>query len=259
MNTWLTVDTDDLRHLPRHQGHPTRSNEPFEGDMSRMSPRFQTGWAGFHRWMATHDHAVTVFVITDLFDDPDFEHLLKASLEAYGQRLTVGCHGHTHRSWSAWGEAQEGFRDMLERSTGLLHQHAEKHVRPWFRAPAGYVASWMASALVDHGFSVDSSVNPSWLVRRKTNGEGWGPVKTAMTSAGLVERSWNTSFTLPVNGPALFRFPLSIIARRAWRRLPPPLNSDGVVNVANGSVPLVTAYVHVLDFARDDGEWTPPL
>ena len=224
-----------------------------------MSDQFQLGWAGFHRWMGTHDYAVTLFVITDHFEDPAFQPLLSASLETYEGRLTVGCHGHSHRSWSAWGEDQQGFNAMLDRSTRLLHQYAEKAARPWFRAPAGYIAGWMAKVLVDHGYTVDSSVNPSWVVQKKTNGEPWNNVTEAMASAGIVERPWNTSLTLPVNGPALFRFPLSFIARRAWRRLPPPLKTNDIDWIADGNHEVVTAYVHVLDFARNDGSWTPPL
>ena len=53
MPTWMTVDTDDLRHLPKHQGHPTRSIDPFKGPSDRLSPEFQEGWAGFMRWMAS--------------------------------------------------------------------------------------------------------------------------------------------------------------------------------------------------------------
>ena len=30
MATWLTVDTDDVRHLPKHQGHPTRALYPLK-------------------------------------------------------------------------------------------------------------------------------------------------------------------------------------------------------------------------------------
>ena len=53
MPTWMTVDTDDLRHLPKHQGHPTRSTDPFNGPSDRLSPEFKEGWAGFVDWMAS--------------------------------------------------------------------------------------------------------------------------------------------------------------------------------------------------------------
>ena len=72
MATWFTVDTDDFRHLPKHQGHPTRSVKRFEDDPRRLSSAFQTGWIQFLNWMETHDGAVTVFVITDLLNDGMF-------------------------------------------------------------------------------------------------------------------------------------------------------------------------------------------
>jgi len=259
VKTWFTVDTDDLRHLPVHQGHPTRSKKPFTGSPDRMSERFQQGWTGFHRWMATHDHAVTVFLITDLLEDPAFVRMFKETLRTYGNRITVGCHGHTHRSWSAWGEDRTGFEAMLARSQAHLASCAEGHVQPWFRAPAGYVAGWMADGLAKHAFTVDSSVNPSLLVRSKTNGEGWASVTAAMERAGVMERPWFTSWGMPANGPALFRFPLSVVARRAWRRLPPPLKVEEMDLVAQPDANVITAYVHVLDFARNNGTWTPPL
>ena len=133
MPTWMTVDTDDLRHLPKHQGHPTRSTHPFTAPRDELSPDFQQGWTGFVDWMASHQGAVTLFVITDLLENPDFAGALQHALEAFPGRLTVGCHGHTHRSWSAWGEDVEGFRTMLQTSTALLKTHAGPGFRPYFR------------------------------------------------------------------------------------------------------------------------------
>ena len=70
--------------------------------------------------MASHQGAVTLFVITDLLENSDFASTLQHALEAFSDRLTVGCLGHTHRSWSAWGEDVEGFRTMLQTSTTSL-------------------------------------------------------------------------------------------------------------------------------------------
>ena len=148
---------------------------------------------------------------------------------------------------------------MLVRSRAHLALCADHHVRPWFRAPAGYVAGWMAEGLAKHAFTVDSSVNPSWVVRSKTNGEGWDSVTAAVEREGMVERPWFTSWGMPANGPALFRFPLSVVARRAWRRLPPPLKVEEMELVNQPDADVVTAYVHVLDFARNNGAWAPPL
>ena len=135
MPTWFTVDTDDFRHLPQHQGHPTRSKEAYDGPSDRLSEAFLTGWERMLDWMEGHDGALTLFVISDLLETESFPEMLKRALHRFPERLTVGCHGHTHRSWSAWGENTEGFEAMLERSTTLLKQHAGGAFRPYFRAP----------------------------------------------------------------------------------------------------------------------------
>lgn len=259
MATWMTVDADDLRHLPKHQGHPTRSTVPFTGTPDQPSASFQSGWNGFLRWMGTHDGAVTLFVITDALKEAAFCDMLGEAINAFPERLTVGCHGHTHRSWSAWDEDVAGFRAMLETSTRLLRRHAGSAFRPYFRAPNGYIAPWMAGVLFEQGYRVDSSVNPSWLVKSKAGRATWSEVRGAMADAGLVERTWLTSLTLPVNGPALSRFPLSLIARRAWKKTPPLLQATHLNAVEDRRVPITTVYCHVLDFARNNGTWTPPL
>ena len=255
----MTLDTDDLRHLPIHQGHPTRSKAPFEGPKEHLSKPFTVGWNRFLDWMEDFDGAVTLFVISDLLEEKEFPRLLGEALERFPQQLTVGCHGHTHRSWSAWEEDIDGFQAMLQRSTEVLENHAGDAFRPYFRAPNGYIAPWMASVLAEEGYLVDSSVNPSWLVKSKSGGKGWRAVEKAMADVGVVERSWLTRFTLPVNGPALFRFPLSINARRAWKRVPPLLRPNQLSLVENSDEAIITVYCHVLDFARDKGSWTPPL
>ncbi len=259
MPTWFTVDTDDFRHLPVHQGHPTRSRERYTGPTDELSERFQSGWSNMLSWMAGHDAAVTLFVITDLLEIKTFATMLKSALERFPQRLTVGCHGHTHRSWSAWGEDNDGFETMLDTSTALLNAHAGAAFRPYFRAPSGYIAPWMAASLAKKGYTVDSSVNPSWLVKAKAGGATWGAVNSAMAQAGLVERPWLTRWGLPVNGPALFRFPLSVLAKGAWTKLPRLMKAADLPMVERAEEDVTTVYCHVLDFARKNGGWTPPL
>ncbi len=258
MRTWYTVDSDDFRHLPQYQGHPTRSKKQLLNSNSELSPEFLLGVEGFRNWMASHDYAVTLFLISDLLENDTFCSLFDGLLVTFGERLTVGCHGHSHRSWSAWGEDIDGFGAMLTTSTALIQQAAGPSFRPFFRAPNGYVAPWMAQVLADHGYTVDSSVNPSWLVRHKTGGNSWKSVTSAMFLAGVLERPWSTRLGLPVTGPALFRFPLSLIAKKAWKNAPRPLREDEVFEVSNRRVNLVTLYCHLLDFAKEAGTWRPP-
>ena len=148
---------------------------------------------------------------------------------------------------------------MLQTSTALLRTHAGPAFRPYFRAPNGYIAPWMAPVLAEAGYVVDTSVNPSWLVKSKAGGSTWKSVAEAMEEAGVTERPWLTHRTLPVNGPALFKFPLSLNAKPAWKRAPPLLTNDQLAQVEDPKQTITTLYCHVLDFARNDGTWQPPL
>ena len=97
-----------------------------------------------------------------------------------------------------------------------LHDFAKDAWRPWFRAPAGYIAPWMAPVIAKAGFELDSSVNPSWLVRKKAGPwKDWNAVEKA-------ERLWSCqqavalSNSLPTCGPALSIPFLAWNARKAW-------------------------------------------
>lgn len=258
MNTWLTIDTDDLRHLPIYQGHPTRSKKTYSNESDNLSESFRTGWRGFLKWMESHDYGVTLFVITDLFDNKEFCDLFEEFMTSFPGRATIGCHGHTHRSWSAWPKDEVGFSRMLETSIRILCEKAGTHYRPYFRAPNGYIAPWMAQVLSEHKIQLDSSINPSWLTKRKSSCS-WPQVQHAMNEHGILERAWLTSFGLPCNGPALFRFPLSFNSKRAWKKIPRPLLPEDLDVVLEKNAQIVTMYWHILDFSREKGAWTPPL
>ena len=81
--------------------------------------------------------------------------------------------------------------------------------RPRFRAPAGYIAKWMAAPLAAAGFNLDSSINPSRWVNRKMEGD-WMSVKQAIEGIGIIEVPWLTSVIGPACGPALSLFPFAI-------------------------------------------------
>ena len=215
---------------------------------------------GFARWhlIQPRQRAATIFVIADQLDDDSFREWL-AELLLASPHITVACHGLNHRSWSAWGEDEKGFTTALRIAKQKIKQFAGAAWRPWFRAPAGYIAPWMSRVLASEGFTVDSSVNPSFLVERKAGkGNSWHQGKAAMESAGVVERPWLTSSIGPACGPAL---PLPILrgfAKRAWRRISSlPLASDA--NISDLSREVVTVYWHLDDHARSGGTWSPPL
>lgn len=273
---WLTVDSDDIRHLPIHQGHPRRSRRPVpEGcEGPDPSPELATGMAGFARWMdgLPARTLVTLFVIGDQLESPIFRGWLRG-LAARHQggdlpRLTIGVHGQSHRSWSAWPADAASFGEALAEAGRRIEREVRAASRRWFRAPAGYVAPWMAPVLKDHGVVLDSSVNPTPLLRRKTGRReagygvhGWRAVSRAMEMAGVVERPWMTAGPaglLPACGPALHHGLLRPVAARRWQRLAPrPVTEDE--RVLDGRQPLTTVYWHLLDHARDDGTWTPPM
>jgi len=208
--------------------------------------------------MDSHDYGVTLFVITDLFDSKEFCELFEDFLTSFPGRATFGCHGHSHRSWSAWPKDNAGFSRMLETSIGILHEKAGTYYRPFFRAPSGYIAPWMAQVLSKHKIELDSSINPSWLTKRKSS-SSWLQVQQAMDEQGILERAWLTSFGLPCNGPALFRFPLSFNSKRAWKKTPRPLLPHELDVVSQKKASIVTLYWHILDFSREKGKWNPPL
>ena len=240
---WLTVDSDDFRHLPIEQGHPTRS----KGVKSpQLSEELRKGMIGFENWLNKTGYPVTIFVIADQLHGEFLEWLQRITIE---HDVLIGCHGLTHRSWSAWGKDKQGFSESLSQAISRIKEAVGDSYRPWFRAPAGYIAPWMAEVLSENGIELDSSVNPSWLVRRKSAG-GWNNVIESMNSVGVIEKPWLTKWSLPICGPALFRFPLSIIAKRTWKRI------DGKVG---GPEMEQTVYWHLLDHARQNGKWFPPL
>ena len=68
--TWLTVDCDDIRHIPKHHGHPTRTKSPIQSNS--FISRFHTGMEGFETWLSSHDKPVTLFVIADSLESQEF-------------------------------------------------------------------------------------------------------------------------------------------------------------------------------------------
>ncbi|MDC0056449.1 polysaccharide deacetylase family protein [Deltaproteobacteria bacterium] len=259
---WLTVDSDDIRHIPRHQGHPKRSKkklaEPYQ--VSEPSPDLLLGMKGFSKWIDDGGSA-TLFVIAEQLESLEFSKWLEELLST--GRILIACHGLSHRSWSAWGEDIEGFSQALADATLRLKEFGGKYWRPWFRAPAGYIAPWMAEVLAAHEYLVDSSVNESWLTKRKTGPRNsWAAVKTAVKEAGIVEREWliNRSFwvKIPVCGPALHIPFLKTISKRSWRFVS-SLEKANPIEVENADCDVVTVYWHILDHARKKGDWRPPF
>lgn len=257
--TWLTIDCDDIRHIPKHHGHPTRTKSPIAS--KELSDEFKLGMQGFAAWLASHNKPVTLFVIADSLADDEFRSWLADLISVYNDRLTIGCHGLDHKSWSAWPENPTLFKQSMLEAIEIISQFAKANFCPWFRAPAGYMAPWMVAQLRECGITVDSSINDSILTKGKSGrGNTWQQVRTACKEAGLIEREWLTKWKLPVNGPALSKFPLSIIAKNAWKNLPPLISSEHLIQtVEDENQVITTVYWHILDHSRNQGKWQPPI
>ena len=109
--TWLTVDCDDFRHIPKHQGHPTRSKKQIASNQE--SEQFAAGIVGFEKRFDTHNSPITLFVIADSLQNEEFRNWLVKLISSYPKRITIGCHGLTHRSWSAWPKDVDGFKTAI--------------------------------------------------------------------------------------------------------------------------------------------------
>ena len=269
--SWLTVDTDDERHHPSLQGHPWRSKGG--NPATSASESMLASLSRFGDWLIGGPRRpVTMFLIADQLEDDGMRaalSLLFDRSEAAGIDLTVACHGQSHRCWSAWDPDPEGFRDSLAEAKVAISDFAGHRSRPWFRAPAGYVAPWMAAELAAEGFILDSSVNPTPFLRVKTGriqggilprANGWRAVRAAMEDAGIVERCWTTVGwpPLPACGPALHLPLLGPAARAACRRrATAPFASE--VELLDRAKQVHTLYWHVLDHSRKSGRWTPPV
>jgi RimJ/RimL family protein N-acetyltransferase len=258
---WLSLDTDDVCHLPKNSGHPTRSRRPEHDDDYRMSDQLEVAWKAFLRWRhgAGKGIPVTLFVIAEQLDDTRFADHLR-SLLVSDSLVTVASHGNRHRCWSAWPPDPFGLQTELSHSMRRLADFAGDSFRPWFRAPGGYAAPWMAAPMAAAGVTLDSSVNPSWLTRRKAGPErDWPLVHQAIRSEGLVERQWLTAHSLPVTGPAL-RIPLlASLARHSWKRATKGKSCASEKTLLSPEERVDSLYWHLLDHARGGSSWAPPL
>ena len=257
-STWISIDFDDHRHLPKYSGHPTRSKKTHRTSNSKeLSEDFLKGMKGLEKWLNSNEYPVTFFIIADLFENTTFVKWLQQILTRFSQRITIGNHGFSHRSWSAWPQDIEGFDNALAESNKILQQYCGDNFRPWFRAPAGYIAPWMAPVLAKNGFKIDSSVNPSWLVKRKAGKtKSWTQVLQSMNDNNIIEIDWKTKWTLPINGPALHLPMLKIIVNSSWKSSP---EIDSLDNCLKHNRQVTALYWHLLDHARKDTTWNPPL
>ena len=252
MTAWLSVDSDDIIHLPKNRGHPSRSSQQMREWKTQgyhASNRLLHAMDSFIEW-SENGPEVTIFLIAEQLDCPEFRKRMDTLLAM--PNTLIACHGWGHRCWSAWPEDTINFSEMLVASRNRISKYAGESWRPWFRAPGGYVAQWMAAPLAAAGFRLDSSINPSRWVNRKMSGD-WSKVQKSMEDCGIIERPWLTTVIGPACGPALSLFPFSIFAKGAWKKNSNSITNDPVNEDA------ITLYWHLLDHGRKSGRWKPPL
>ena len=265
---WFSVDSDDLHHHPSISGHPTRSlTSPWclESDSRPMSNSLGKSFENLEKWWINRpeEEMLTIFVIGEQLEDPNFVNAL-SSINKSRSGLTIGVHGLKHICWSAWGERQEEFRKALSKSIRIVSSIAGESFRPWFRAPGGYIAPWMIPILKDQGITLDSSINPVWLLRKKSgrdkngNVNGWEKVRNELIRNQIIEREWLTTRGMPTNGPALHIPFLSLHSKWVWKRVLLDSHCTNEEELLNPSIPITSIYWHVLDHGRKGG-WSPPI
>jgi len=274
---WLTIDTDDIDHHPTKFGHPNRTKNHIQ--ISRKwepSTKLLISMNKFRDWyfQDPNGRSMTLFVIAEQLDSKVFRdwlrELLADSRQGNGQ-LLVGCHGLNHKCWSAWGEDEHNFKEDLLVACSKISSVVGAHWRPWFRAPGGYIAPWMAKILKECNIEVDTSINNSSLLIRKsgrsTNGtrkkwNGWETVSNAMSREGITEREWLTSkiigIDLPACGPALHIPLLKYFSKKSWNKTIKFHKIASENEITDPEKKVFTLYWHLLDYSRKNGKWKPP-
>lgn len=266
---WLTIDTDDFFHHPKFQGHPKRSK--LNTEQISISDDLKLSFSRFEKWHLNNlSMPITFFVIGEQFKCNIFKSLLEKLLsnsKKKGGKLTIGCHGYTHTCWSAFNPNPESFKADLINAKTIIKKSVGDFWRPWFRAPGGYIAPWMAEILKEEGFVVDSSINPTFFLsiksgkrEKKLRYNGWKAVNLAMKKAGIIERPWLTTFcpALPSCGPALHIPILKNFASSTWKKYS-NTNYASEIEILNSDVVITTVYWHLLDHSKKGGDWIPPL
>lgn len=265
---WFSVDSDDLHHHPSISGHPTRSKvSPWclNLDSRLMSNTLNQSFKSLEKWWLTRrdDETLTIFVIAEQFEDPLFVDAI-CSIQNSRPGLRIGIHGLKHICWSAWGDRSEEFNYAISESIRIIQSFSGDSFRPWFRAPGGYISPWMIPILKKNEITLDSSINPSWLLKKKSgkneNGKfnGWQQVRNELKNNQIIEREWLVKHGLPTNGPALHIPLLKSHSKWVWNRKLSNLQCSNDQELLDSSVSITSIYWHVLDHNRQGG-WTPPI
>ena len=265
---WFSVDSDDLHHHPSISGHPTRSKiTPWclDLDPRPMSNTLIHSFNSLQKWWQTRgdEEILTIFVVAEQFEGPFFVDAIR-SIQHSRPGLRIGIHGLKHICWSAWGNRSEEFNYALSESIRIIQTFSGAAFRPWFRAPGGYIAPWMIPILKSQGITLDSSINPVWLLRKKTGKNenkrinGWQKVRNEIIHNGIIEREWLVKRGLPTNGPALHIPFLRHHSKWTWKRELSNLQCSNDQELLDPTISMASIYWHVLDHSRQVG-WTPPL
>ena len=268
-SVWLTIDTDDIFHHPKFQGHPTRSRKNAKENSTSKIMKYSI--EQFEKWhLKNIKWPITIFVIGEQLECSVFKSLLNKLLkksQTNGGKITIGCHGYSHRCWSAFNPDKQMFEKEIIKGIKIIKNFAGDLWRPWFRSPGGYVAPWMAEILKKMGFVLDSSINPTKFLSMKsgksnkiTRYNGWNSVHEAMREVNIIERPWLTIGypALPACGPALHIPILKYFAKTKWKKI----TNGKIANeeeILNSKISINTVYWHLLDHSKNNGNWMPPI
>ena len=215
--TWLTVDTDDAHHRPWRQGHPTRSKDP---DGRRTPRQPSEGWLKaierFGDWVERSGHAARSSSFRTSWSSPMLGRLARPC-STWRAALTFAATAPA-TALGALAGGRGGADGSGQAVLGQREPSASRLVLG-FALLATLRLGW-PSALAQAGVTVDSSVNPSRLVRRKA-----GPTRrwSDVTMPWLAPGCWSDHGTSIEAGrsvaPALHLPGLAGRARRAWRNL----------------------------------------
>ena len=162
--------------------------------------------------MKANDFPVTIFVISSQLENEKFRTLLSDIINSFPDRITLGCHGYDHRSWSSFELNVEKFSAMLEKSNRVMTNFDSSRYRKWFEH---------LQDILLHGWQNLSKKQVLLLILRyqsfffimnyKYGKSNHKQALAAIDSSGLIEPLNVNAKWIAVCGPALFKFPFASI------------------------------------------------
>jgi polysaccharide deacetylase family protein (PEP-CTERM system associated) len=194
----LTVDVEDYFHVAAFEGIIRRAA------WSSLSSRIEIGTRKLLELLHRESAQATFFVLGWLAERQPG--LIREIADAGHE---IGCHSYWHRL--VYEQAPEEFRDDLRRTRGILEDITGQQVTA-YRAPCFSITPenpWALDVLVEEGFTVDSSIYPTYHHRYGFPGAPTGPHQITRPGGKLWELPlpvvWTFGYPAPVGGGGYFR------------------------------------------------------